>query len=250
MRSYLKSCGSTHNFCGESSSRKKWEDRLIENEGIINVFQRESVKEKSKKTLMLKYGVDHISKSETIKISKVDKMRYKMVIDPLFFKKKWWEIHNIFMNNLGYDPRLHLFGKASKESLVVFLDVFNFCIHIGLLSDDIFFGYQDKNEFFLKGGTNIFFYDFTIKSLKIIIEFHGVAFHAKNENDVWSNPFVNETASENINRRRIKNNLAISNGFEILEIWSDEDVRNNIESCKKFILKKYENKINKGKQIG
>jgi len=246
-KSYLESCGSVHNFCKESSSRMVWKKRLIENEGILNVFQRESVKEKSKKTIMLKYGVEHISRSETIKISKLNKMKNKMLVDPDFFKRKWWETHRVFMNNLGYDPRLHIFGKASKESLVVFSEVFKFCMGIGISSEDIFFGYENKSEFFLKNGSNIFFYDFSIKSIKIIIEFHGVAFHAKNgEDDKWYNPFVNETASENIEKRRIKNNLAISNGFDILEIWSDQDVQKNIEYCKKFILKKYENKIHKG----
>ena len=216
-------------------------------EGITNVFQRQSVKEKSKKTILKKYGVEHISKSNIIKISKLNKIKNRMISDPTFFKRKWWEINHIFMNTLGYDPRLHVFGKASKESLCVFSEVLQYCTDIGISSDDIYLGVDNRTEFFLKNDKNIFFYDFTIRSLKLIIEFHGVAFHAKNENDIWNNPFTNESVKENIEKRKIKNSVAISNGFDILEIWSDDSVQKNIEYCKKFISEKYEDKIYKNK---
>ena len=243
--SYLSSCGSTHNFCRESSSRIEWQNKLNQNEGITNVFQRESVKLKSKDTIMKKYGVDHISKLDIVKKSKVDKIKHRILVEPGFFKKKWWESHNIFINNLGYDPRLHLFGKASKESMSIFSKVLDFCNEIGLSSDDIFLGVENKNEFFLKEGKKIYFYDFTIRSINLIIEFHGVAFHAKSVSDTWFNPFTNESAQENIKKRKDKNNTAKKNGFKILEIWSDESVEKNIEYCKKFIKKNHANKVNK-----
>jgi hypothetical protein len=50
--------GVSHNFCKNSESRKKWEKRLFDEEGITNVYQRESVKEKIKQTNLLKYGVE------------------------------------------------------------------------------------------------------------------------------------------------------------------------------------------------
>jgi len=56
--SWLKSCGTTHNFSKQSSSRIEWENEILLNEGIVNVFQRESVKEKIKKTISSKYGRD------------------------------------------------------------------------------------------------------------------------------------------------------------------------------------------------
>lgn len=72
---------------------------------------------------------------------------------------------------------------------------------------------------------------------KIIIEFHGIAFHAKNENQIWKNPFTNETTEENIKKRNKKNNIAKKNGFRLLEIWSDDLANINIDICKKFIIK-------------
>lgn len=54
----LERTGFRHNFCKQSPSRKKWEQRLLEEEGITNVFQREEVKKKSAETLIKKYGVE------------------------------------------------------------------------------------------------------------------------------------------------------------------------------------------------
>ena len=54
-QTYLKHFGCEHNFCKNSESRKEWEQRLLDTEGIANVFQRESVKHKSKETLLKNY---------------------------------------------------------------------------------------------------------------------------------------------------------------------------------------------------
>lgn len=237
--SFLQSCGEIHNFSKKSSSRKEWENRLLEREGIANVFQREDVKEKIKKTLNKKYGVDHISKVEYVKKSKNEKVKQKLKYDPHFYKRIWLEVHNNLIKELGYDPRLHVFGKASKASLRVFNEVIKWCLENGIDNDDIYIGIDNKNEFFLRDIENdgFFMYDFTIRSKKIIIEYHGTAFHAKNKDKNWVNIFTNESASENIKNREIKNNLAILNKFKILEIWSDDDDEFNIKKCKKFIEK-------------
>jgi hypothetical protein len=70
--SWNMSCGSNHNFSKNSKSRKIWEKRLKEEEGIANVFQRESVKEKSKETWIKNHGVDNPSKSSEIHEKKVN----------------------------------------------------------------------------------------------------------------------------------------------------------------------------------
>ena len=55
--------GCKHNFEKNCSSRKQWEQRLFEEEGITNVFQRQSVKDKSLETLLQKYGtIENIKK--------------------------------------------------------------------------------------------------------------------------------------------------------------------------------------------
>jgi hypothetical protein len=69
-QSWIKTCGTEHNFCKNSSSRKKWEEKLLNEEGITNVWQRENVKEKSKKACLEKFGVENPSQSESIKQQK------------------------------------------------------------------------------------------------------------------------------------------------------------------------------------
>jgi very-short-patch-repair endonuclease len=107
-------------------------------------------------------------------------------------------------------------------------------------NNDIYIGVGTRKEYFLKSEVNnIFFYDFTIKSKKIIIEFNGVAFHAKPEfleKNEWFNPFTKENAHDNIEKSKIKYQVAKDKGFEVLEIWSDIDIIDNLDLCKKFII--------------
>lgn len=236
----MLSCGSKHNFSKKSKSRIEWENNLLDNEGIVNIFQREDVKEKIKKTLFEKYGVDNPSKSEIIKIKKKYTLSNTIRLNPEIFVKNWRIAHDKFIKNIGYDPRLHIFGKASKESLSVFNPLIIWCLDNNIENDDIYIGDGNKKEYFLKSEeNNIFFYDFTIKSKKIIIEFNGITFHAKTEfleKDEWFNPFTKENAQDNIEKSKIKYQVAKDRGFEILEIWSDVNHLDNLDLCKKFII--------------
>ena len=68
----MKHYGTKHNFDKNCLSRKEWEKRLFEEEGIINVFQRESVKEKIVETTIKRFGEDykHIVNSKEYLIQK------------------------------------------------------------------------------------------------------------------------------------------------------------------------------------
>jgi len=183
--------------------------------------------------------VDNPSKSSEIKLKKRKTLKKTLSINPELYKNNWHKTHQRFLDELGYDPRLHLFGKSSKESLEIFTPLLDWCLSIGIDYDDIYLGIDGKNEFFLSSNKKIYFYDFTIRSKKIIIEFHGVCFHA-NINDPlleeWRNPFTSETWKENIKKTKVKNNKAIRKGFKLLEIWSNIPYDESLESCKKFII--------------
>lgn len=237
-KSFILSCGTKHNFSKESKSRLEWEGNMLKCEGIVNVFQRSSTKEKIQKTITEKYGVSHISKSELIKSKKKETLKNTIKSNPNLFIDNWHILHRKFISELGYDPRLHIFGKSSKESLNVFLPLIDWCLENGILDSDIYIGHGGKKEYFISHDRNIFFYDFVIRSKFIIIEFNGVSFHAKPEyihTNEWFSPFTKESARDNINRSEIKHNAAKSNKFEIMEIWSDEDSLINLEKCKNFI---------------
>lgn len=53
--------GVPHNFCRSHPSRVAWQKTMQQEEGLINVFQREEVKKQIRKTLMEKYGVSGAS---------------------------------------------------------------------------------------------------------------------------------------------------------------------------------------------
>jgi hypothetical protein len=63
----VQTTGCEHNLAGNSKSRKNMESRLIENYGVSNVFQRNDVKLKLKKTWNEKYGVDNPTMNHEIK---------------------------------------------------------------------------------------------------------------------------------------------------------------------------------------
>lgn len=130
--------------------------------------------------------------------------------------------------------------RASKESMTVFSRLIEYVKEIGILDSDIFVGFEDKREFFIKDSEKIFFYDFTVRSKKIIIEYNGVAFHPKLEKIEEFKPiYGNKSSIELYEHHRYKLEVAESRGFKILEIWSDEE--NNFEKCVDFIEKNIRN---------
>lgn len=68
--SYLKSCGSEHNFSRNSKSRIEFEKEMFEKEGITNVYQRPIVIEKIKETFRERYGVTNCSQLDEVKNKK------------------------------------------------------------------------------------------------------------------------------------------------------------------------------------
>ena len=59
-QSWMNSCGTPHNFSKKSNSRLKWEKRILDEEGISNIFQRDSVKRKIVDTIISRFGVDNV----------------------------------------------------------------------------------------------------------------------------------------------------------------------------------------------
>lgn len=234
----IKSGGEKHNFCRNSEHRKKWQKKLLLTEGISNVFQREDVKNKIKNKNIINYGVDNPSKSDIIKSKKQQTLSKTISENPDLYKNNWMILHKKFMKEIGYDPRLQAIGCASKESLLVFNKLIDWCLLQGISDQDIYLGIEGSKEYFIKSGKSIFFYDFTIRTKKLIIEFHGTAFHVNLEDPMyekWRHPFTGEDWKQNIKNRKIKNNKATKRGFKLLEIWSNKNPEENLEICKKFI---------------
>lgn len=118
-------------------------------------------------------------------------------------------------------------GRASKQSLKFFLPLYKKLRKLGIPREQIYFGVTGSNEYRLKGELGTRIYDFCILSYKIIIEFHGRAWHAKSEEEsfIKTNPFGN-LLSLSWKNDCYKKTLALANGFSIIELWSDEHEAN------------------------
>jgi len=140
--------------------------------------------------------------------------------------------------------------KASKSSLRHFKPLYDFLIENNY--DDVYLGVENNKEYFIKDKKNIYFYDFTLKNKKIIIEYNGSYWHPN-----WEKHEINESIKKFknkivdpikvINKDKEKINIAINNGFEVLILWEEDGFYFNEEKLKNFLNKKginYENKKN------
>lgn len=82
-RTTFERLGVYHNMDKNSSSRKKWEKRLLEEEGITNVFQRESVKQRLTETIIRRYETELWKHALTVRGSGIISKINKIVFDIL-----------------------------------------------------------------------------------------------------------------------------------------------------------------------
>ena len=166
------------------------------------------------------------------------------------YKKK---CHNIsFYNSLeGYKERygeelgklkyeevlnkqINGFGKASKESLRnIFIKLYRILRkEFKFEKSDILFGMGKSKELFIYDRENkkISMYDFTIKPLKIIVEYNGSMFHNNPKFDYRKiNLPFNNKAIEYKKKDKYKKKLAEKNGFTVIEVYDTDDFNKKIE---------------------
>lgn len=112
------------------------------------------------------------------------------------------------------------FGVGSKLSLKTFSGVEKHLIETHQINpDDIYVGDENRKEFFLfdQEHRRLYFYDFTIRSKKIIIEFNGCFFHARNRED----------DPEKFDKDERKRLVAEDNGFKFFVVWDDKSIKEN-----------------------
>ena len=107
-------------------------------------------------------------------------------------------------------------GNVSKESQIRLSPIIQYVSTI-YPHYSINFG---RNEFFIRDNNAIFKYDFAIPELKIIIEYHGIAWHPKNGDLSWKSPF-GLSYDDARKRDLLKKQIAENSGFTYYEIWSD-----------------------------
>jgi hypothetical protein len=244
--SYLESCGTKHNFSKKSISRIEWEEKMFDKFQITNVFARKDVVQKIKNTFTNRYGNGIINPSqlEFVQKKKQDTFKLRLLENPNFYKEIHWKARQTLTDKYGYDTRLLKWtGKASKSSMKVFNPIIDFLIQCNFDVNDLFYGEDGKNEFFLSGILNEIkyfkLYDFCIKSKKIIIEFHGQAWHPNPNQDLtaWKHPITKESFHKYLELDIFKLKIAEDRGFKVLTLYEIDKIENNIEKVKQFIIK-------------
>lgn len=233
-KTMMEHFGTKHNFDKNCSSRKKWEKRLFEEEGITNVFQRKEVIDKIKKTmktkytdeeiywnhvkggnldfLIKKYGkIDGTKKYNEICFNKGKSNRYQHYIETYGEEeglKKWKKrIDNLsknLHNNYGLNEKAY---KILDEENIKH-------------EQEYVLNYIDNNNI-----SRRFLYD--IKVGRLLIELNGIYWHCSPKkykpNDKVLFPNGKEIlAKDKWEYDAFKSKIAIDNGFKIVTIWEDE----------------------------
>jgi hypothetical protein len=132
---------------------------------------------------------------------------------------------------------------TSKESARFFMPIYKYLRKIGIERSEIYWGIHSSKEYYInKGNGDIFRYDFTIPRLKIIIEYHGIAWHPISIEDDGVFRYIGEFFGKNREdaylKDKYKEEVARDNGFKIFSVWS-------IETNKEYkVLKFIEESIN------
>lgn len=145
--------------------------------------------------------------------------------------KEWFEIQmgekgiqvflNKYVNNKNIKNKIPGFRSSlAAKNLFQKIDQILISNNIVVKSD-----YSDpennKHEFRIKDANRWFCYDYTIKDLKIIIEYHGEHCHPK-ESDIntkWSHRFSKKSAKECFQEDQYKKLVAEKAGFKYYVIW-------------------------------
>lgn len=252
----LKNWGVEHNFNKNSKSRQEWEQRLFENEGITNVFQREDVKQKIKKTLKHKYTDEEIYQNYT----KGSTLEYWVdKLGEIDGRKKYEEIgHNkgksnrmsYYVEKYGQEKGVEIYKKRIQTISSKTAKGYHTSINEGLKNILEENNIQFTREFPIRRIDDVsktYCYDFLIDN-RLIVEMNGRFWHADprwyKENDILNFPGRKKIAKEIWDADSNKKDLAIKSGYNFLTIWEDDF--NN--SDKTEILKIIQNEINKDKK--
>lgn len=255
---------------GHSVGEKKWEEYLLKKDSTSYSWAlkkangdadlAKEIHEKRKNELSISFDLDYFIKKYGETIAKEKMKEFYHSKDSSSYEwalKKSCGDHKVAKKI--YDERCVnksiLFGKASKESLGIFMIIYEWLMGMGLSQNDIFFGAENRHEICLydSSARYRYYYDFCIEPLKLIIEYNGEKFHPNYEkysidylNENFKHPYDKSTSVEDfIQKDKNKIQNALNHGYEIHVVWSSDDEK--IENIKKIIKNKikYENFKNK-----
>lgn len=167
--------------------------------------------------------------------SRIDKISYFSSRN--FYIDKYGEEKGDELFNDIVSRRTIKFNKSSKEAFSFFREVYKSIRKQGIKMEDIYWGVGSSNEWFIREGNAIFFYDFFIHPLNIIIEYHGTSFHPKEGQTDWKSIY-GVTYEDQIKIDKLKKEIAESKGFEYFYVYSDEDLKTKQMKFIEYIISK------------
>lgn len=228
-KTMLERWGTKHNFDKDNPSRKKWEKRLLEEEGITNVFQRESVKVKIKNTLNERYTKDEIynnyAKGSTLQywIGKLGEEEGIKRFNQICHDKGKSMRKSYYIEKYGTKKGLKLYNEKLKNICKGFA-------HNNGLNEQfekmlLKYNVQYEKEYYLPSSKYGYHYDFKINNL--IIELNGIYWHCSPKkykpNDKVkfpNNKYI--IAKDKWKYDEEKYNFAIDSGYQCEVLWEDE----------------------------
>ena len=148
----------------------------------------------------------------------------------------------IFNNRqIKWQKSLHNNGNLTTGYSKVSQELFN-RLYNNFINNDIRYATLNK-EYSILDDNKLCVYDYVDITNKKIIEFNGDLYHANpkiyNSNDK-PNPFNNVSSEDIWKRDKLKYDIAIKNGFELMYVWENEyrkDKEKVFNECLKFLSK-------------
>lgn len=137
-----------------------------------------------------------------------------------------WKIKKVNRSKFYSDSSIKIFNSI-LENIHIPYNIF--------MKDNEYFIYDEELK-------KIYFYDFCVPSINMIIEYHGIKFHPnkdklnENEWDSWKQLFSNKKAEEVYQKDKRKKEIAIKNDFDYFVIWEDDPMESKINELKYEII--------------
>lgn len=202
-----------------------------------NLEESKKILSKRQNTTSLKFFIDKYGDEEGL-------IRYNKRLSQLsytsskkYYIDKYGYEHGVSKYNKILQKRSIGYNKSSKEAYYFFIPIYKYIRKNGISLSDIYWGVGISNEWFINTSDYLFFYDFTIKPLNIIIEYHGCAFHPKEGELEWSS-FYGDNYESKFKLDMIKKKVAENNGFKYLSVFSDDILKEKQFEIIEYIKKR------------
>jgi hypothetical protein len=132
--------------------------------------------------------------------------------------------------------------RTSKAAIKLFIEIDKILIDINLNVRPIYYNNDKCNEFRIKNDYGKWVcFDYTIKELNLIIEYHGEHCHPNinlslNDWNNWKHYFSKESADIVFDRDIKHKKLAESKGFKYVVLWHSTRIKDNLNYIKSILL--------------